>query len=54
MYNLPTGKKDYIVPLSGGAAAMGERGARRMEGSVSDIASEHKPPSKEKKKTRCP
>lgn len=41
MFNLPTGKKDYIVPLSGGAAAMRERGAKRMEGSVSNIASEH-------------
>lgn len=28
MYTLPTGKKDHIVPLSGRAAAMGERGAR--------------------------
>lgn len=27
MYTLPTGKKDHIVPLSGRAAAMGERGA---------------------------
>lgn len=27
MYTLPTGKKDHIVPLSGRAANMGERGA---------------------------